>query len=52
MKKEKEVNAVENRIKETEAAKHTIKDSVFTNLFQEKSICSSYIKPCIRRIQR
>ena len=31
MKKEKEVNAVENRIKETEAAKHTIKDSVFTN---------------------
>lgn len=36
MKKEKEVNAVENRIKETEAAKHTIKDSVFTNLFQEK----------------
>ncbi len=36
MKKEKEVNAVENRIKETEAAKHTIKDSVFTNSFQEK----------------
>lgn len=36
MKKEKEVNAVENRIKEAEAAKHTIKDSVFTNLFQEK----------------
>lgn len=36
MKKENEVNAVENRIKETEAAKHTIKDSVFTNLFQEK----------------
>lgn len=36
MKKQNEVNAVENRIKETEAAKHTIKDSVFTNLFQEK----------------
>lgn len=31
-----EVNAVENRIKEEEAAKHTIKDSVFTNLFQDK----------------
>ncbi len=36
MKKENEVNAVENRIKEAEAAKHTIKDSVFTNLFKEK----------------
>lgn len=36
MKKENKINAVENRIKETEAAKHTIKDSVFTNLFKEK----------------
>lgn len=36
MKKENEVNEVENRIKEAEAAKHTIKDSVFTNLFKEK----------------
>ena len=36
MKKEKEVNAVENRIKDEEVAKHTIKDSVFTNLFKEK----------------
>lgn len=36
MKKEKEVNAVENRIKEAEVAKHTIKDSVFTDLFQDK----------------
>ncbi len=36
MKKENEVNAVENRIEEAEAVKHTIKDSVFTNLFQEK----------------
>lgn len=31
-----EVNVVENRIKEEEAAKHTIKDSVFTDLFQDK----------------
>lgn len=36
MKKENKVNAVENRIKDEEVAKHTIKDSVFTNLFQEK----------------
>lgn len=36
MKKEKEVNAVENRIKDEEVAKHTIKDSVFTDLFQNK----------------
>ena len=36
MKKENEVNAVENRIKDEEVAKHTIKDSVFTNLFKEK----------------
>ena len=36
MKKEKEVNAVENRIKDDEVAKHTIKDSVFTDLFQDK----------------
>lgn len=34
--KNNEVNAVENRIKDEEAAKHTIKDSVFTNLFQDK----------------
>lgn len=31
-----EINAVENRIKAEDAAKHTIKDSVFTNLFQDK----------------
>ena len=31
-----EVNAVESRIREEEAAKHTIKDSVFTDLFQNK----------------
>ena len=36
MKKEKEVNAVENRIKDEEVAKHTVKDSVFTDLFQDK----------------
>ena len=36
MKKENEINAVENRIKDEEVAKHTIKDSVFTNLFKEK----------------
>ena len=36
MKKENEVNAVENRIKDEEVAKHTIKDSVFTDLFQDK----------------
>ena len=34
--KENEVNATENRIKDQEVAKHTIKDSLFTNLFQEK----------------
>lgn len=33
MKTENEVNTVENRIKVEEIAKHTIKDSVFTNLF-------------------
>ena len=31
-----EVNETENRIKDEEVAKHTIKDSVFTNLFQDK----------------
>ncbi len=31
-----EVTAVENRIKDEEVAKHTIKDSVFTDLFQDK----------------
>lgn len=31
-----EINAVENRIKDEEVAKHTIKDSVFTDLFQDK----------------
>lgn len=36
MKKENEVNVVENRIKDEEVAKHTIKDSVFTDLFQDK----------------
>ena len=36
MAKENEVNATENRIKDQEVAKHTIKDSLFTNLFQEK----------------
>ena len=36
MKNNNEVNATENRIKKAEAAKHTIKDSVFTNLFKEK----------------
>ena len=36
MKKENGVNAVENRIKDEEVAKHTIKDSVFTDLFQDK----------------
>lgn len=36
MKSKNEINEVEDRIKEEEAAKHTIKDSVFTNLFQEK----------------
>lgn len=36
MKKENEVNAVENRIKDEEVAKHTIKNSVFTDLFQDK----------------
>lgn len=36
MKKENEVNTIKNRIKVEEVAKHTIKDSVFTNLFQDK----------------
>lgn len=36
MQKENVLNAVENRIKDEEVAKHTIKDSIFTNLFQEK----------------
>lgn len=36
MENNNEVNSVENRIKEAEAAKYTIKDSVFTNLFKEK----------------
>lgn len=36
MRKENEVNAVENRIRDEEVVKHTIKDSVFTNLFQDK----------------
>lgn len=34
--KENEVNTAENRIKDQEVAKHTIKDSLFTNLFQDK----------------
>ncbi len=36
MKKENEANAAGSRIKDEEVAKHTIKDSVFTNLFQDK----------------
>lgn len=36
MKNENEVNAAESRIKDEEVAKHTIKDSIFTNLFQDK----------------
>ena len=36
MKTINEVNAVESRIKDEEVVKHTIKDSVFTNLFKEK----------------
>lgn len=36
MAKENEVNTAENRIKDQEVAKHTIKDSLFTNLFQDK----------------
>ena len=36
MKNSNEVNAAENRIKDEEVAKHTIKDSVFTDLFQDK----------------
>ena len=36
MKKENEANASGSRIKDEEVAKHTIKDSVFTNLFQDK----------------
>lgn len=33
---ENEVNAAKKRIKDQEVAKHTIKDSLFTNLFQDK----------------
>ena len=36
MENNNEVNVVENRIKDEEVAKHTIKDSVFTDLFQDK----------------
>ena len=36
MENNNEVNAAENRIKDEEVAKHTIKDSVFTDLFQDK----------------
>ena len=36
MKNNNEINAAENRIKAEEVAKHTIKDSIFTNLFQDK----------------
>ena len=36
MKNNNEVNAVENRIRDEEVEKHTIKDSVFTDLFQDK----------------
>ena len=34
--KNSERNAAENRMKSEEVAKHTIKDSIFTNLFQDK----------------
>lgn len=43
MENNNEVNAAENRIKEAEAAKHTIKDSVFTNLFKEKKVSASVV---------
>lgn len=36
MENNNEVNAAENRIKDEEVAKHTIKDSIFTNLFKDK----------------
>ncbi len=36
MENNNKVNAAENRIKDEEVAKHTIKDSIFTNLFQDK----------------
>lgn len=36
MKNNNEVNVAENRIKDEEVVKHTIKDSIFTNLFQDK----------------
>lgn len=36
MKNNSKINVAENRIKAEEVAKHTIKDSVFTNLFQDK----------------
>lgn len=36
MKNNNEVNAAENRIKDEEVARYTIKDSIFTNLFQDK----------------
>ena len=36
MKNNNEVNTAENRIKDEEVVKHTIKDSVFTDLFQDK----------------
>lgn len=36
MKNNNEVNVAESRIKDEEVAKHTIKDSVFTDLFQDK----------------
>ena len=36
MENNNKVNAAENRIKDEEVAKHTIKDSIFTNLFKEK----------------
>lgn len=36
MKNNNDVNTAESRIKDEEAAKHTIKDSVFTDLFQDQ----------------
>ncbi len=52
MKNENEVNAAESRIKDEEVAKHTIKYSISQTYFRIKNICSSYTKPCIRKIQR
>ena len=49
MKKENINNSVSDMNKEV--AKYTIKDSVFTNLFQEKNTYYSYIKHFTLKIQ-